>query len=177
MKEIRLLDQLLLKTLIYLFEKWYKPEVGIVACALKDGDNIVFATSTRNGNNWLHAERNAYEKFKSTYEISPSKNAFFVITLSPCITSLKYRNEASCSDLIRTLGIERVHFGVLDSMYVETIATYSKFGLTATLTKNQDIQRMCSKLMDMFSIYDSRINYELLTIKAELGNDFFSPIL
>lgn len=86
--DINELDHYLQQTLLFLYREWYKKDIGIVACCLKDGDKV-----------------------------------------------------------------------------------------TATLTTNKNAHEMCRKLMEMFSIYDSRINKELLSIKKELTDDFFYPIL
>lgn len=168
-------DNYLLKTLKYLFENWYREDTGIVACCLKDGEKEVFATSTKNGSNWVHAERNAYNRFKELHG-EPSENSIFVITLSPCLKDLKHRDEAACSDLIRELGISRVHFGVLDTLHVSNIEEYKEIGLNVTLTEKPQLAEMCNKLMQMFDTYDARINTELLEIKQELGDSFFNPI-
>ncbi|EKD71857.1 MAG: hypothetical protein ACD_46C00083G0007 [uncultured bacterium] len=173
MKDTQELDNCLQQTIKYLMENWYKEETGIVACALKDSDKIVFATSSKNGKNWSHAERNAYNKFKHLYG-EPSEDAAFVITLSPCVEQLKYRSESSCAELIRLLGVRRMHFGVIDTLHVSSISSYAEMGFIATLTKNNRIALICDKLMSLFSRYDSRINSELLKIKKELGDGFFS---
>lgn len=170
------LDQYLYQTLLFLFKEWYKKDVGIVACCLKDEDKVMYATSKQQNESWLHAERNAYLKFKEQYG-EPSRNAAFIVTLSPCLKELKYRDEASCSELINNLGITRIHFGVLDTFHTPTIESYNIFGLTATLTKNKNLHEMCRKLMGMFSTYDSRINKELLSIKKDLEDHFFYPVL
>jgi pyrimidine deaminase RibD-like protein len=175
MKDIEKLDAYLLKTLNYLFKNWYKKEVGIVACCLKDGEKTAFATSAKNGINWLHAERNAYNKFRYLHG-KPSKDAVFIITLSPCVKGLKYRGESSCADLAKSLGINRIHFGALDTHHVPTLDGYTSLGFTASITKNPKIAEMCQNLMGMFSTYDARINSELLAIKESLGDSFFEPV-
>jgi len=170
------LDQYLLKTLLYLFDNWFNPNTGIVACCIYDEDKVSFATSTRNGLNWLHAERNAYEKFVASYNCKPSSNATFIITLSPCVKDLKYRGESSCSELIQDLGVKRIHFGVLDDFHVPTLDEYTQLGFTATVTTEPHLAEMCQKLMSMFATYESRINSELLEIKIELSLEFFQPV-
>lgn len=175
MKDIQILDNCLRETINYLIANWHNEDTGIVACALKDDDKIAFATSTRCRNNWLHAERNAYIKFKDLYG-EPTNNAAFVITLSPCKEQLKYRAESSCSELIKQLGVKRIHFGVLDTQHVSCISSYSDIGFMPTLTQDNAIKTICSNLMNLFAKYDARINTELPTIKKELGNSFFSSI-
>lgn len=170
------LDRLLLETIGYLIDRWYERDVGIVASCLVDGDNKVFATSTRDGQNWKHAERNAYEAFRKVYG-EPSSDAVFVVTLSPCLKTLKYRGEPSCSQLMKELGVKRTHFGVLDDMHVNCPEDYAENALIATLTEDLRLADMCKKLMSMFAIYDSRINSDLLGIKLELGDQFFDEVL
>lgn len=173
--EIELFDQLLLESLIYLQKHWYDENTGIVTCCLKDRSRKVFATSFKNDTHWLHAERNAYNKYKVLYG-NPSKDAVFIVSLSPCINDLKYRKESSCADLIKKIDVKRIHFGVLDTMHAASEKKYKDFGIIGTLSTNEEIKVMSEKLMSLFSIYDSRINSELLDIKRELGDEFFFPI-
>lgn len=169
------LDNYLLQALNYLRERWYQEHIGIVVCALIDGDKTVYATSSRNGKNWVHAERNAYNKFIKLFG-QPSTNAAFIISLSPCIKHLKYRDEPSCSELIKNSGVSKIHFGVLDTLHASSLAEYSNAGLSPSLSKNSKIKMMCENLMSLFERYESRINTNLLDIKNELGDAFFHPI-
>src|SRR3990167_792754 len=108
---ISILDDYLTLTIQYLIDNWYKDNVGIVSCAIVDNEKIVLATSNRNGKYWTHAERNAFNKFKALHGI-PSTNAIFITTLSPCMKELEDRAESSCSGLIKSIGVKRIHFGV-----------------------------------------------------------------
>lgn len=172
---IKYFDNLLAQTLRHLYTHWYEENVGIVSCCLADGSNKAFATSTRDGKNWKHAERNAYEKFQTLYG-QPSSNSIFVVTLSPCLKNLKYREQSSCSELMKKIGIARTHFGVLDTMHVSCLEDYKNYGLQASVTKDASLASMCKNLMAIFSDYDSRINTDLLGIKEELGSNFFGNI-
>ncbi len=168
-------DNYLLQALNYLRERWYQEHTGIVVSALKDDARIVYATSSRNGKNWVHAERNSYNKFIKLFG-KPSANAAFIISLSPCIKNLKYREESSCFELIKNSGISRIHFGVLDTLHAPSLADYASAGLQPSLSKNSNISMMCENLMSLFERYESRINTNLLDIKNELGDPFFHPI-
>lgn len=174
--EINNYDSILLETLNHLREKWHNPETGIVACCLIDGDKKAFATSRKNGTFWTHAERNAYNEFLKKYNTNPSSAAVFVVTLSPCMNGLKHRQEDSCSDLLKQLSVKRAHFGVLDTMHAETLDAYRSIGLIPSLSHHDACKMMCHKLMGLFAKYDSRINYDLLGIKRELGEEFFNEI-
>lgn len=176
MRNIKELDYYLTQTIEYLIKNWYNEEAGIVACALIDDNKIVLATSSKDGDYWKHAERNAYTKFKYLYG-EPSSDATFIITLSPCIIPLKYRSESSCSEFIRNFGINRIHFGALDTLHAESISVYKEMGFIATLTENINNNKICTNLMALFAKYRSRINKQLSTIKQELGDSFFDPIL
>ena len=176
MRDIKELDCYLTQTIEYLIKNWYNEETGIVACALIDDDKVIFATSSKNGDYWTHAERNAYTKFKRLYG-EPSSNATFIITLSPCIIPLKYRSESSCSQFITSFGINRIHFGVLDTLHAESISVYKEMGFIATFTENINNKKICSNLMALFAKYHSRINEQLPAIKKELGNSFFDSFL
>ncbi len=164
------------ETIKYLIQHWYDAQTGIVACAIIDGDRTVYAVSSQNGKHWIHAERNAYNRFKSLYG-NPGPNATFITTLSPCVSDLKRRSEPSCSDLIKKLGIKKMHFGVLDTFHVPSISSYKEMEFIPTVTQNEAMAKICKKLMGMFTEYDSRINTELPAIKKELGNSFFSDFL
>lgn len=172
---IQYFDDLLKETLKYLYEHWYEENVGIVSCCLADKNNKAFATSTRDGKNWKHAERNAYEKYQTLYG-QPTSDSVFVVTLSPCLKNLKYRGQSSCSELMKKIGVARTHFGVLDTMHASSLADYKNYGIDASVTKNASLASMCENLMAIFSDYDSRINTDLLGIKKELGSNFFSKI-
>ncbi|STX51581.1 Pyrimidine deaminase [Legionella busanensis] len=175
-QSLDVLDTILKETILYLKNTWINnPDTGIVACCLLDGDKKVFATSSRNGNYWRHAERNAYYQFKKRYG-EPSRDAVFVITLSPCIKALKARaqDEAACANLINDLGVKRIHFGVLDTLHAETLSTYSSLGFKPSLSQDHYCKTMCEKLMAIFTTYQSRISKDLLGIKRELGEAFFN---
>lgn len=171
---IREQDNILIETLKFLELNWLNENVGIVACCLVDGNKKVFATSSKHGVFWRHAERNAYQKFKDLYSVQPSHDALFVVTLSPCIKQLKYRHEDSCTTLMNQLGIKRVHFGVLDEMHATSCERYVHAGLIPSTSEDSWCIAMCEKLKDLFNIYDTRINSDLLGIKHELGNEFFA---
>jgi pyrimidine deaminase RibD-like protein len=166
-------DKYLFKTLHYLAEHWHDSETGIVACCLKDKHHFTFATSTKHGNHWKHAERNAYDKFKLSCG-EPSADAAFITTLSPCVKDLKHRQEASCAELIKSLGVKHIHFGVLDTMHLAHLDDYKALGFIPSLTAVPSLSAMCLKLMNLFSTYDSKINTELPSIKRSLGDGFFS---
>lgn len=169
-------DDILRETLEFLRKNWLNENTGIVACCLVDGDKKSFATSSKNQPFWKHAERNAYEEFKKQYDIEPSESAMFVVTLSPCVNNLKHRQEESCAHLMNQLGIKRIHFGVLDFMHADSLEIYRHAGLIPSLTGNTSYKMMCEKLMSLFSIYDSRINSDLIGIKNELGDHFFAEL-
>ncbi len=175
MEQITTLDDYLLKALHTLSKHWHERETGIVACCLKDKQKFTFATSTKHGHHWKHAESNAYDKFKLIYG-EPSQEAVFITTLSPCVKNLKHRHESSCTDLIKKLGVKRIHFGILDTMHLAELSEYETLGLMPSLTAQVSLHTMCQKLMNLFSIYDSKINTELPAIKHSLGKDFFSII-
>lgn len=167
---------LLGETLEFLRKNWLNSDAGIVACCIADGEKKAFATSSRNIPFWRHAERNAYLEFKKRYASEPSASAIFVVTLSPCLSALKYRQEESCAALLQQLGIKRVHFGVLDKMHVDSLEQYYQLGLTPSLSEQVPYQSICEKLMGLFAQYNSRINSDLIGIKNELGSSFFREL-
>lgn len=172
MNDLTELDGFLSKTIEYLIQNWYQENTGIVACGIKDDEKFAFATSTKNGKNWLHAEQNAYTNFRKLHG-DPIKKATFVITLSPCIKNLKYRAEAPCVELIKKSGIRRIHFGVLDTLHAPSLTAYEAMGFISSVTQQHKLAIVCTNLMNLFATYDARINNELLTIKKSLGDSFF----
>jgi pyrimidine deaminase RibD-like protein len=168
MDQVDSLDACLLGSIKHLFENWYGETTGIVSCALKDDNQIVYATSIRKDNAWLHAERNTYLKFKALHG-EPSANAVFISTLSPCVKDFGHRADAACAELIKNLGVKRIHFGALDTSHVNSLAAYEQMGFVPSITKHGDISIVCNNLMNLFTRYGSRINKELLNIKQEIG--------
>lgn len=57
-----------------------------------------------------------------------------------------------------------------------SLATYREAGLVPSLAENSNDRKMCEKLMALFSLYDSRINSDLMGIKNELGETFFADV-
>lgn len=169
-------DAILGETLEFLRKNWLNSDTGIVACCIVDGDKKAFATSSRNVPFWKHAEKNAYLEFKKLYASEPSPSAIFVVTLSPCLSDLKYRQEESCSALLQQLGVKRIHFGVLDKMHADSLEKYYQIGLSPSLSEQGSYQMVCEKLMGLFAQYHSRINSDLIGIKKELGSSFFREL-
>jgi pyrimidine deaminase RibD-like protein len=169
------MDHLLEQTIQFLKDHWLDHGVGIVAACIADGEKIVFATSIQKGDFWYHAERNAYDSFKLKFG-EPGKNASFISTLSPCIGDLKHRKEESCANLISNLGIKKIHFGVLDTHHTISVDAYKQFGFQPSLTKDDNLHAICTRLMNLFTQYDSRINQDLIGIKKEIGSAIFKGI-
>lgn len=172
--EINKLDLHLYEVIKHMENLWFEPNVGIVACALIDlGDRKVFATSekTEDGK-WLHAERNALNKFESIYG-APTKNAIFVTTLSPCDNFCSSRAGESCVNLILNSGISRVHFGSLEPHHNGSLDCYSNLGISSSLTKETNLLSICDNIANLFSIYGSKLNDELVAIKKQCGTDLF----
>jgi pyrimidine deaminase RibD-like protein len=169
------LDTCLFSVLKHLRSCWHQPQTGIVACALVDGENTACAVSTRDGEYWQHAERLAYQQFINQFG-KPSKNAVFVVTLSPCIKPLKYRQLASCAEFIKSVGLQFVHTGIIDNLHASSLNTYAEAGLQVSLTRDPSLMQMCRRLMNLFAAYDARVNHELPVIKQELGDAFFEPL-
>ena len=116
---------------------------GLVAASVVDGNRRVDATSSFNGK-WVHAERNAINKFIKQYG-KISDNAVIVTTLSPCVDPMSDRRGTSCSELISTTPIRRVYCGYRDPEHQEL-----NNNLDISFTDNGHITSMCKAFADTF---------------------------
>lgn len=116
---------------------------GLVAAAVIDGDRRVDATSSFNGK-WVHAERNALNKFKKQYG-DLSNAAVIVTTLSPCVEDMPDRQGISCSELIAQTPVRRVYCGYRDPEHEEL-----HNDIDLSFTTNGAIERMCQSFADTF---------------------------
>lgn len=122
---------------------------GVVGAAIVDGTKEVLAVSSETDEGkFRHAERNAVDAFKREYgEIPPS--AVVVTTLSPCKHDDPNRVGVSCTDLLLSCGISRVHTGYIDPWQVP-IETYADEGLVVTTTDDTVCESTCEALFDYF---------------------------
>jgi predicted chitinase/pyrimidine deaminase RibD-like protein len=113
---------------------------GMVGACVLDNGNKVFATTTKSGKKWQHAERNAIDSYRRKYG-ELSKNCIIITTLSPCDSDMDDRYGSNCTDFIDSTDIKRVYCGYIDPTQKNTS---SKF--TLKVTKNVDIKDLCKKL-------------------------------
>ena len=115
-------------------------QYGMVgACVLDNKGNKVSSTSTKEGNKWRHAERNAIDLYLSKYGEIP-KSAVIITTLSPCDSDMDDRYSGSCTGIINDADIERVYCGYVDPTQDNTPVEF-----TLKVTKNSSIKERCKK--------------------------------
>ena len=118
---------------------------GMVAAAVLDSDqNLVASTSTSNGNKWIHAERNAIERYISKHGDIP-EGSIIVTTCSPCSETMADRYKESCTDFINQQGIKKVYAGYMDPTQDED---QREFNIIET--ENSSIRELCKKFANTF---------------------------
>jgi pyrimidine deaminase RibD-like protein len=169
-------DSYLERVIQHLADCWMDPRVGIVASGIFDpGHPPMITTSERAGEGiWLHAERNALLQFESKYG-EPGPDTIVVVTLSPCIKPMsKSRAGPSCTELLVERGLTKVHAGIIDPVHVsDGIQEYKKHGIHLTIPEDKYCKTICQRLLSIFQFYGNRVNYDLLTIKEEIGYCIF----
>jgi len=116
----------------------------VAACVLDPDHNMVASTSTKEGDKWSHAERNAMAAYESKYGEIP-EGSIILTTLSPCDGPMADRYEGSCTDLINDSPVKKVYSGYMDpSQHNEG------FEFTVEATTNEDIRALCKKFADTF---------------------------
>lgn len=116
----------------------------VAACVLDPDHNSVRSTSTKEGNKWRHAERNAMEAYEETYGTIP-EGSIIITTLSPCDGAMADRYQSSCTDLINNSSVKKVYCGYMDPSQHD-----EDFEFTVEATSNKDIQKLCKKFADTF---------------------------
>lgn len=121
---------------------------GVVGAAIVDGDKRVVVPSAERDGKFLHAERNAFESFCEQYG-EPSADAAVVTTLSPCKIDDEHRVGDSCTDLLCSNNISRVHTGYIDPWQL-SISEYSSLGVDVTETNDSALYGVCEALFEYF---------------------------
>lgn len=183
-------DDYLKNALQHLFDHWMDGEVGLVAAALVDSGNSIYATSVLNADGtWKHAERNALEQFKAAYG-EPGQSAVMLSTLSPCIRTAgsgdsygdqknaARRQEESCSDLLKQHGITTIGFGTLDNEDANGNDSYGNLGFKVLDIRDRTVVAVCKALNDMFPAYieaEARGEIGCVALKAQLFGSSLCP--
>ena len=146
------LDKILSKLLQMVLDGQKKDSdrFGMVAAAVVDpNNNIVASTSSRKDGKWIHAERNAINKYNKQHGEIP-KGSIIITTLSPCneygTDMADERAGNSCTDLINNTDVHKVYAGYSDPSQHD----HSEQDFTVTITNNKDIQEICKRLADTF---------------------------
>lgn len=141
------LDQILVKLcgLVINKQKEDPDKFGFVAAAIVDPNKRIIArTSSKIGDKWRHAERNAIDRYRALYGDVPA-GSIVVTTLTPCNDHMRDRYKASCTDLINSTGIDKVYCGYLDPSQDDPHAEFDQ-----VITKNKQIRSLCKQFADTF---------------------------
>ena len=144
------LDGLLRDTVQLLRDRWEEIGTGFVACTLIDrGNRTSAAVRRQDDKTWLHAERQALELFTRLYG-PPSREAWMISTLSPCLQDTRWRDGSACSDLLRAAGIRKVYTGRINADELRVPDEYALRGLDIHVTADPALARTCDRLVELF---------------------------
>lgn len=116
----------------------------VAACVLDLDQNRTTSTSTKDGDKWKHAERNAIDAYNEIYGEIP-EGSIIITTLSPCSEHMDDRYGESCTDLINRSTVKKVYSGYTDPTQEEEHREYNIME-----TENESIRDLCKKFADTF---------------------------
>lgn len=122
---------------------------GMVAAAVLDLDNnLVARTSSRQGDVWRHAERNAMDAYVDEYGEIP-EGCIIITTLAPCSDqhdkTARERYGESCTDLINRSPVRKVYCGLDDPTQDEPQRQFNVLE-----TSNAQIRDLCQDFAETF---------------------------
>ena len=141
------LDKILIKLCEMVIDKHHNnpQKEGLVGAAVLDPkNNIVTGISTKSGDKWIHAERQALSKYQSKYGEVP-EGSIIVTTLSPCNDVMGNRYSKSCTDLINQSPVKKVYCG-----YIDPTQNKNQRKFTQLETGNRKIREICMKISEIF---------------------------
>jgi pyrimidine deaminase RibD-like protein len=171
-------DTLLAFALTTLADRWWEPQVGLVAAALLLPEGASYAATSYMAatGRYYHAEHQAVETAKANGSRTLS-NAAMAVTLSPCTKGMATsRIGPPCVQLLKNSGIFRVHTGVVDPLFSNE-GEYANVGIKLTVTQNPRLVRACSSLLAVFTQFGRRVNTDIVGVKRELGTDFAAGLI
>jgi len=120
-------------------------QFGLVAAAVIDPEqNCVLDVNYTQGDQHVHAERAAIEKYQSLHGKLPP-GCTIVTTLSPCSQAMAERVGSSCQDLLNQSRIATVYCGYMDPTQT---ADGAEFAIAET--DNGKLKRLCSRIAHTF---------------------------
>lgn len=118
---------------------------GMVAAAVLDPDQrLVMALNHAQGDQDVHGERAAIDKYKKQHGEIPA-GSIIITTCSPCTEPMPERVGDSCRDLINSTPVHKVYAGYRDPSQ-ETGPGDKTYHLQ--ITKNKKIQELCRQFAD-----------------------------
>ena len=120
-------------------------QYGLVAAAVIDPkQNCVLDVNYTQGDQHVHAERAAIEKYQSVHGKLPP-GCTIVTTLSPCSQAMAERVGSSCQDLLNQSRIAMVYCGYMDPTQT---ADGAEFAIAET--NNGKLKNLCSRIAHTF---------------------------
>lgn len=143
-------DQHLARAINMLEGCWYNQETGVVVAGLIDSNRQTYATSLYAGEGkWHHAKKRVLDDFTKKWG-APSKNAFVVVTMSPCTKASSSRVGEPCSNLLIENEINNIHIGHLDTKQTSTIDDLKRMGFDVTVAQNEIVRQKSKRLYEFF---------------------------
>lgn len=122
---------------------------SVGACVLDPDNRIIAATSSLKEGKWVHAEKNAIDKYQEQYGSIP-EDSIIITTCSPCSEAMDDRFGSSCTDVINNSGIKKVYAGFMDPTQSEE---QREFNIMETA--DSDIRQKCKELASEFLDLDN----------------------
>jgi len=120
----------------------------VAACVLDTQDEAVCAVNYQKGDQRVHAEKAAVEKYMNQYGDIPA-GSIIITTLSPCSEMMRERYGDSCTDLIEEVGVHKVYCGYEDPTQDDS-DNYMHKTFHVMCTRNDKIKELCKSFADTF---------------------------
>jgi pyrimidine deaminase RibD-like protein len=120
----------------------------VAACVLDTQDEAVCAVNYQKGDQRVHAEKAAVEKYMNQYGDIPA-GSIIITTLSPCSEMMRERYGDDCTDLIEQIGVHKVYCGYEDPTQDDS-SNYMHKTFHVMCTRNDKIKELCKSFADTF---------------------------
>ncbi len=147
------LDPALYAILLNLKDSWTPDSSLAVAAGLFDNKRgVAFGTAMHPPKNrWIHAGRHLIESADdSGFRIDPETTAV-VLAFAPCLDGDADEGFCSCSDLLRSRGLKRLHVGSFEPWFCGQPDDYRRLGFDITKSTNERILRTCRLITEIYA--------------------------
>ncbi len=139
----------------------------VAACVLDTQDEAVCAVNYQKGDQRVHAEKAAVEKYMNQYGDIPA-GSIIITTLSPCSEMMRERYGDDCTDLIEQIGVHKVYCGYEDPTQDDS-SNYMRKTFHVMCTKNEKLKELCKSFADTFLEKDATGLYKYRSVCAQVG--------